>query len=123
MYTRRTCAGIDGSGEGPFPRPLARSVKRSARAVMALTSQDADDCATQMGRLQHSRAKRGFTVLVVLTSVAGVAALFGISRTSPATQPISEEQARAEANEIAKHLARLEGYPFDARYSEGARDQ
>jgi hypothetical protein len=32
-------------------------------------------------------------------------------------------QARAEANEIVKHLATLDGYPFDARYSEGARDE
>src|SRR5262245_4625481 len=126
MYTRRTCAGIDGSGAGAFPRPLARSVKRSARAVMALTSQDVDDCATQMGRLQRpgsprcvscivgwkrGRAKRGLTVLVVLMSVAAVATLFGISRSRPATLPVSEEQARAEANEIVMHLARLDGYP------------
>src|SRR5262245_10119353 len=123
MYTRRTCAGIDGSGAGPFPRPLARFVKRSARAVMALTSHDADDCATQMGRLQRGRAKRGLTGLVALMSVAAVAAFFGISRCSPATPPVSEEQARVEANEIVKHLARFDGYPFDARYSKGARDQ
>src|SRR5262245_9394381 len=123
MYTRRTCAGIDGSGAGAFPGPLARSVKRSARAVMALTSSEADDCATEMGRLQRGRAKRRLTVLVVLMSFAAVATFFGISRSSPATPPVSEEQARAEANEIVKHLARLDGYPFDARYSEGARDQ
>jgi hypothetical protein len=59
----------------------------------------------------------------VLMSVAAVAAFFGISRSRPSTPAISEQQARAEANEIVKHLARLDGYPFDARYSEGARDQ
>jgi hypothetical protein len=62
-------------------------------------------------------------VLLVLVSVAAVSAFFGISRSNPATPPVSEEQARAEANEIVKHLARLDGYPFDARYSKGARDQ
>jgi hypothetical protein len=61
-------------------------------------------------------------VLVVM-SVAAVTACFGISRSRPATPPVSEERARAEANEIVKDLARLDGYPFDARYSEGARDQ
>jgi hypothetical protein len=55
-------------------------------------------------------------------SVAAVAAFFGISRPRRSTPAVSEQQARAEANEIAKHLAKLDGYPFEARYSEGARD-
>src|SRR5262247_2472514 len=104
MYTRRTCAGIDGSGAGPFRRPLARSVKRSARAVMALTSHDAHDCATEMDRLQRRRMKRALIVLGVLMSVAAVAAFFGLSRATPSAPPVSEQQARAEANEIVKHL-------------------
>jgi hypothetical protein len=73
-----------------------------------------------MGRLQRSRTKRALIALVVLMSVA---AAVGIARRGPSAPAVSEEQARAEANEIVKHLARLDGYPFDARYSEGARDQ
>jgi hypothetical protein len=80
-----------------------------------------------MGRVQRAgvergRAKRALTALVVLMSVTA-AAFFGRSRSRPSPPPVSEAQARAEANEVVKHLARLEGYPFDARYSEGARDQ
>jgi hypothetical protein len=90
---------------------------------MALTSQDVDDCATQMGRLQRGWTKRALIAVGVLMSVAAVAAFFGISRSRPPTPAVSEQQARAEANEIVKHLARLDGYPFDARYSEGGRDQ
>jgi hypothetical protein len=52
-----------------------------------------------------------------------VAAAVDIARRGPSAPAVSEEQARAEANEIVKHLAKLDGYPFDARYSEGARDQ
>jgi hypothetical protein len=76
-----------------------------------------------MGRLQRGRTKRALIALGVLMSVAAVAAFFGISRPRPSTPAVSEQQARAEANEIVKHLAKLDGYPFDARYSEGARDQ
>jgi hypothetical protein len=55
--------------------------------------------------------------------VAAVGAFFGISRSGSSTPPVSEQQARAEANEVVRHLARLDGYPFDARYSRDARDQ
>ena len=65
--------------------------------------------------------KRILIALVILMSVA--AAMFGIARRRPSAPPVSEAQARAEANEVVKHLAKLDGYPFDARYSEGARDQ
>jgi hypothetical protein len=65
--------------------------------------------------------KRALIALMIFTSVA--AAVVGIARRRPSAPPVSEEQARAEANEIVKHLAILDGYPFDARYSEGARDQ
>ena len=64
---------------------------------------------------------RVIAALAVLTSVAAVAAFFHRSRARPPA--VSEQQARAEANEVVKHLATLDGYPFDARYSEGARDQ
>ena len=66
---------------------------------------------------------RVLAALGVLMSVAAVAAFFGLSRSRPSTPPVSEQQARVEANEIVNHLAKLDGYPFDARYSEGARDQ
>jgi hypothetical protein len=76
-----------------------------------------------MGRLQRGQTKRVLIAVGALISVAAVAAFFGITRSRPSTPAISEQQARAEANEIVKYLARLDGYPFDARYSEGARDQ
>src|SRR5215472_14239986 len=74
-----------------------------------------------MGCLPRRQMKRSLIVLVILMSVG--AAFLAVSRRRPSAPPVSEEQARAEANEIVKHLARLDGYPFDARYSEGARDQ
>ena len=53
----------------------------------------------------------------------GVAAtVFGITQRR-ATPQFSEEQARTEAKEIVKRLPILDGYPFDARYSEGAREE
>src|SRR6266542_1986090 len=64
--------------------------------------------------------KRVLIALVILVSIAAVVAR---SRRRPSAPPVSAEQASAEANEIAKRLATLHGYPFDARYSEGARDQ
>jgi hypothetical protein len=67
--------------------------------------------------------KRALIALVMMMSVSAVAAFIGISRSRPSAPPVSEEQARAEANEIVRHLATLDGYPFDARYSAGARDQ
>jgi hypothetical protein len=65
--------------------------------------------------------KRTLIVLVILVSAGGAA--IGIARRRHPAPPVSEAQARAEANEIVKHLERLDGYPFDARCSEGARDQ
>jgi hypothetical protein len=65
--------------------------------------------------------KRALIALLILMSAA--AAAFGIARRGRSAPTVSEAQARAEANEVVKHLARLEGYPFDARYSEGARDE
>ncbi len=65
--------------------------------------------------------KRVLIALVILISVA--TAFFGIRRRRPSAPPVSEAQASAEANEIAKRLATLDGYSFDARYSEGAHDQ
>ncbi len=73
--------------------------------------------------MERGRTKRALIAVGVLMSVAAVIAFFGISRSRPSTPAVSEQQARAEANEIVKHLARLDGYPFDARYSEGGRDQ
>jgi len=65
--------------------------------------------------------KRPLIALMIFVSVA--AAVIGIARRRLSAPPVSEEQARAEANEVVKHLATLEGYPFDARYSAGAHDQ
>jgi len=65
--------------------------------------------------------KRVLIALVILISVA--TAVFAIPRRTPSAPPVSEAQASAEANEIAKRLTTLDGYPFDARYSEGAHDQ
>jgi hypothetical protein len=65
--------------------------------------------------------KKTLIALVILMGVA--AAVFGVTRRRNSAPPVLEEQARAEANEVVRHLARLEGYPFDARYSDGARDE
>jgi hypothetical protein len=72
--------------------------------------------------VERGGTKRALIALAVLSSVTA-AAFFGHSRSRPSAPPVSEAQARAEANEIVKHLARLDGYPFEARYSEGARDE
>jgi hypothetical protein len=82
-----------------------------------------DDCVTQMGGLQQRRVKRALIGLAVFMSVAAVAAVVRLSRARSSAPPVSEAQARAEANEVVKHLGKLDGYPFDARFSEGARDQ
>src|SRR5262249_42603188 len=88
---------------------------------MALILQDAHHCAIRMRRLQRGRLKPTAIALVIPMSAA--AALFGLWRRTPSAAPVSPEQARAEATEIVKRLAKLDGYPFDARYSEGAREQ
>jgi hypothetical protein len=65
---------------------------------------------------------KGILVALLILLIAA-AAVFGLLRRRPPAAPVSEAQARAEANEVVKHLARLDGYPFDARYSEGAREE
>jgi hypothetical protein len=62
-------------------------------------------------------------VLIALAILMSIAAVVARTRRRPSAPPVSAEQASAEANEIAQRLATLDGYPFDARYSEGARDQ
>jgi hypothetical protein len=89
---------------------------------MAVILPGADDCVTHMRRLQRGRMMRVAAALGVLMSVAAVA-FFAISRSRPSNPPVSEQQARVEANEVVKHLERLGGYPFDARYSQGARNE
>jgi hypothetical protein len=65
--------------------------------------------------------KRRLVALVML--MAAATGFFVLSRRTASAPEVSEAQARDEANEVVKHLARLDGYPFDARYSEGARDE
>lgn len=55
--------------------------------------------------------------------MAVAATVFEIARHRASPPAVSEQQARAEVNEIVKRLPTLHGYPFDARYSEGARDE
>jgi hypothetical protein len=74
-----------------------------------------------IGRRRASHVKRILIVLVMF--MAASAAFFGLVRRTPHPPSVSEAQARAEANEVVKHLERLDGYPFDARYSHGARDE
>jgi hypothetical protein len=70
----------------------------------------------------HVGAYMKWRLIALVLLLAGAVA-FGLSRRKPAAPAVSPEQARAEANQIATRLARLDGYPFDARYSDGAREQ
>jgi hypothetical protein len=62
-------------------------------------------------------------VVIPVLVLTGLAAVFSLTRRTSSAPSVSEQQARAEANEVVKHLARLDGYPFDARYSHGAHAQ
>jgi hypothetical protein len=60
--------------------------------------------------------------LVLLLMVLGTGAAF-FARRKPIATPPPEAERRAEANAIAAHLLRLDGYPFEVRYSPSAREQ
>jgi hypothetical protein len=59
-----------------------------------------------------------FLVLLAFAAVG-----IGIMRRKPAAPALSEQARRTEANEIVKRLPTLNGYPFEVRYSDGAREQ
>lgn len=61
-------------------------------------------------------------LLVLLLMVLGTGGVF-FARRKPNATPLPEEQRRAEANAIAVRLPRLDGYPFEVRYSPPARVQ